>query len=54
LAFLIGLFHLTIRANLGPRPVLGGALAWMLGAYGGFVLLWCIRVLVRFRRPRGV
>jgi uncharacterized membrane protein len=53
LAFLAAIFHLTIRANLGPRRELGSATGWLLGVYGAFVLLWSVWVLFRFRRPRG-
>lgn len=53
LAFLVALFHLTVRANLGPRPALGASPLWLLVGFGGFTLVWCVWVFTRFRRPRG-
>ncbi len=52
LAFLLILFHLTVRANLDGPPELRGCW-WLLGCYLGFVAIWCVACIRRFARlPR--
>jgi uncharacterized membrane protein len=51
LAFLIGCFHLCFATSLG-RHVPSWLFPSMLGVYLFFTLLWCVGLLLRFRKPR--
>jgi len=52
LGLLVGVFELTIRANLN-RSTLGFQIWILLAAYHLFVLLWIVSYLRIFRRPSG-
>lgn len=44
--------QLVIEANLRPAPQLSTAIYWALLAYTGFMAVWLVQFLMRFRRNR--
>jgi uncharacterized membrane protein len=51
LALLIACFHMSFATSLG-RQVPSWLSESLLGAYIGFTVIWCARLLLRFRKPK--